>query len=189
MRYPLFLNLAGEPVTVIGAGRVAQRKIRSLLAAGARVTAISPEATAPLRRLARSRKIRWLHRRYRTGDLPGARLVIAATDDPALNRRVCAEAKRRRLLVNCVTPPEAGNFIVPAVLRKGRVVVAISTGGASPALARELRRKLEQFLDGRYASVANRMATIRKSVSARATPARRKTVYRRTLKRLLKGAR
>jgi precorrin-2 dehydrogenase/sirohydrochlorin ferrochelatase len=187
MRYPLFFKLAGEPATVIGAGRVAQRKVRSLLAAGAVTTVISPKATAPLRGLARSRKIRWLRRRYRAGDLRGARLVIAATDDKAVNQRVCAEAKRRKLLVNCVAPPDAGNFIVPAVMKQGKVMVAISTGGASPALARQIRRGLEQFLDGRYAAVASNMATIRKTMSTRVTSAaKRKALYHRSLKRLLK---
>ncbi len=187
MRYPLFLNLAGEPATVIGGGQVALRKIRSLLAAGADITVISPEAPAPLRTLARSGKIRWVRRRYRAGDLRGARLVIAATDDQGVNHRVCTEAKRRRLLVNCAAPPDAGNFIVPSVVRQGQLTVAISTGGASPALARQIRRGLEQFLDGRYAAVASNMATIRKTLSTRVTSAgKRKAIYRRSLKRLLK---
>jgi precorrin-2 dehydrogenase/sirohydrochlorin ferrochelatase len=150
MRYPLFLDLGGQPATVIGAGKVATRKIRSLLAAGARVTVIAPTGTAAIGTLARARKLRWLRRRYRAGDLRGARLVIAATDNPELNRRICAEARRRRLLVNCVAPPEAGNFIVPAVARRGTLTIAISTGGASPGLAKRLRRDLERVLRRRY---------------------------------------
>src|ERR1044071_3677971 len=133
MRYPLFLDLADEPVVVIGAGKVALRKIRSLLTAGALVTVISPEAS----RLPKS--VRWLRRRYRRGDLAGARLVVAATHDLEVNRQVCAEAKRRRQLVTCIAPPSAGNFIVPAVARRGRLTVAVSTGGVSPALAKRLR--------------------------------------------------
>jgi len=141
--YPLFLNLAGQPAVVIGAGTVAARKIRSLRMAGARVTVISPEATPAIRRM---NGIRWLRRRYRAGDLRGAVLVIAATDDQDTNVRVCAEAKRRRQLVNCVAPPEAGNFIVPALARRGRMSLAISTGGSAPALAKRIRQELEQYL-------------------------------------------
>jgi precorrin-2 dehydrogenase/sirohydrochlorin ferrochelatase len=142
--YPLFLNLTNQPVIVIGAGAVATRKIRSLLAAGARVTVISPHVT----RLPKG--ARWLRRRYRRGDLQGARLVVAATNDMHVNEQVCAEAKRRKLLVNCVAPPSAGNFIVPAVARRGGLTIAISTGGVSPALAKRLRRDLERLLRKDY---------------------------------------
>ena len=143
MRYPLFLELTGQPVTVVGAGKVATRKVRTLLAAGANVTVIAPVATPALRRL---KTVRWLRRRYQSGDLHGARLVVAATDDLAVNRQVCAEASRRRQLVNCAAPPDAGNFIVPAIVRHGAFTIAISTGGASPAAAKALRQKLERSL-------------------------------------------
>src|SRR5580704_13365695 len=105
MRYPIFLDLSNLPTVVIGAGRVATRKIRTLLKAGAAVTVISPKATAPIRKLAQAKRIRLLTRRYRKGDLRGARLVVAATDDLALNQTICAEAKRHQQLVNCVAPP------------------------------------------------------------------------------------
>ena len=144
MHYPLFLTLTDQPVIVIGGGVVAKRKIRNLLAAGARVTVISPHAT----RLPKS--VHWLRRRFRRGDLRGARLVVAATDDLRVNEQVCAEARRRKLLVNCVAPPSAGNFIVPAVARRGRLMIAVSTGGASPALAKRLRRDLERLLRKDY---------------------------------------
>ena len=143
MRYPLFLDLTDQPVIVVGAGPVATRKVRTLLAAGATVTVIAPVATPALRRL---KAVRWLRRRYQAGDLRGARLVVVATDDLAVNRKVCAEAQRRRQLVNCAAPPDAGNFIVPATVRHGAFTIAISTGGASPAAAKALRQKLEQSL-------------------------------------------
>jgi precorrin-2 dehydrogenase/sirohydrochlorin ferrochelatase len=150
---------------------------------------ISPEATTALRRFARTRKIRWMRRRFRAGDLRGARLVIAATDDETLNQRVCTEAKRRRLLVNCVAPPDAGNFIVPSVVRRGNLTVAISTGGASPALAKLVRRELEQTLSGRYAEAAAKMAKLRKTTLSRVdSAAKRKAIYRRAVKRWLKPA-
>ena len=182
MRYPLFLDLAEQPAVVIGAGSVATRKIRSLLAAGARVTIISPEATPALKRLVEAASpprlgikryrggdavptvlIRWLRRRYRRGDLRGARLVIAATDDLEVNQAVCVEAKRRGLLVNCVAPPAAGNFIVPSLVRRGGVTLAISTGGTSPAFAKRLRRDLERFLGDEYPALLKKMAKQRRA--------------------------
>ena len=160
MRYPLFLDLTDQPVTVIGAGKVATRKVRTLLAAGARVTVVSPSATPALRRL---KTIPWLRRRYRRGDLRGARLVVAATDDLRVNEAVCAEARRRRLLVNCIAPPAAGNFIVPSTIHRGGITLAISTGGASPAFAKRLRRDLEQFLRAGYPELLKQMRRARKS--------------------------
>ncbi len=164
--YPLFFGLQDQPVTVIGAGQVATRKIRTLLAAGASVTVISPEAARSIQRL---RKVRWLARPYRQGDLRGARLVIAATDNLRVNERVCREAKRRGLLVNCIAPPAAGNFIVPALVRKGGITLAISTGGASPAFAKRLRLDLERFLGRRYPARLKQMTKERRARRSRPT--------------------
>jgi precorrin-2 dehydrogenase/sirohydrochlorin ferrochelatase len=156
--YPIFLDLTGQPVTVIGAGKVAARKIRSLLAAGADVTVISPAALPAVQRM----KITWQRHCYRPGDLRGARLVIAATSDLAVNDAVCREARRRGLLVNCIAPPTAGNFIVPAVARRGGIALAISTGGASPAFAKLLRQELERFLAHGYVPRLRAMAATRR---------------------------
>jgi precorrin-2 dehydrogenase/sirohydrochlorin ferrochelatase len=161
MRYPMFLDLNDQSAIVIGAGKVAARKIRSLLVAGAVVTVISPVATAVIRKLSVAGKVRWVRRRYRRGDLRGARLVVAATDDMAVNERVSREARTRGLLVNCIAPPLAGNFIVPSVIRKGGITLAISTGGASPAFAKRLRLDLERFLAAGYPSLLKRMAASR----------------------------
>lgn len=141
--YPVFLDLSGLPVVVIGAGRVASRKIRALRRAGACLTVIAPKATPAIRRM---NGLRWLRRRYRRGDLRGARLVVAATDDFEVNRRVCAEAKQRRVWVNCAAPPESGNFIVPSTLRRRGFCIAISTSGKDPARAKALRLQLERVL-------------------------------------------
>jgi siroheme synthase-like protein len=162
MHYPLFLDLADQPVVVIGAGGVATRKVRTLLAAKARVTIVSPEAKAAIRQLARSKRVRWVCRPYRRGDLRGASLAIAATSDLATNESVCAEAKRLRVLVNCIAPPSAGNFIVPSHIRRGGISLAISTGGASPAFAKRLRRDLERFLGRGYPRVLKRMSGARR---------------------------
>jgi precorrin-2 dehydrogenase / sirohydrochlorin ferrochelatase len=163
MRYPLFLDLTGRPVVVIGAGRVATRKIRTLLGAGAIVTVVSPRVTATIRRLAGAMRVSWVRRRYRRGDLRGACLAIAATNDVAVNELVCAQAKRGKLLVNCVAPPSAGNFIVPAQARRGGITLAISTGGASPAFAKQLRRDLERFLGREYPDLLKRMGAARRA--------------------------
>jgi precorrin-2 dehydrogenase/sirohydrochlorin ferrochelatase len=162
MHYPLFLDLTDQPVVVIGAGGVATRKVRALLAAKARLTIISPEARAMIRQLARSKRIRWVRRPYRRGDLRGASLAIAATNDLAINESVCAEAKRLRILVNSVAPPSAGNFIVPSHVRRGGISLAISTGGASPAFAKRLRRDLERFLGHRYPRLLRNMSAARR---------------------------
>jgi precorrin-2 dehydrogenase / sirohydrochlorin ferrochelatase len=166
MRYPLFLNLAGQRVVVIGAGGVAARKIRTLLAAGAVATVVSPKASAMIRRLAQTKHICWVPRRYRRGDLRGARLAVAATDDLTVNMLVCTEAKRRKLLVNCIAPPTAGNFIVPSQVRRGGITLAISTGGTSPAFAKRLRRDLERFLGHEYPQLLKEMGTARRAKKA-----------------------
>jgi len=156
VRYPLFLELRDLPVVVVGGGQVASRKIGTLLKAGASVTVISPAMSK------RFAKVRWVRRGYRRGDLRGARLVVAATNDVAVNERVCAEAKRRGLLVNCIAPPAAGNFIVPALVRRGGITLAISTGGASPAFAKQLRGDLERFLGRTYPALLKQMAKDRR---------------------------
>ncbi len=163
MRYPLFLDLTNQSAVVIGAGSVATRKIRTLLKAEARVTVISPQATVSIRRLAQAKRVRWVRRRYRQGDLRGAQLAIAATDDLAVNRIICAEAKRRKLLVNCIVPPAAGNFFVPSLLQRGGISLAISTGGASPAFAKRLRRDLEHFLGDGYPQLLKAMSAARRA--------------------------
>jgi len=161
MYYPLFLDLEGQSVVVIGAGSVATRKTRTLLGAGADVTVISPKASAVIQRLSRAKRVRWICRTYRRGDLIHARLVIAATDDLTVNQCVCAEAKRRRLLANCAAPPSAGNFMVPSQIRHSGISVAISTGGASPSFAKRLRRDLERFLSRGYPQLLKRMRAAR----------------------------
>jgi len=166
MRYPLFLDLTNQSAVVIGAGSVATRKIRTLLKAEAKVTVVSPQATVPIRRLAQAKHVRWVRRRYRQGDLRGARLAIAATDDLAVNQLICTEAKRRKLLVNCIAPPAAGNFFVPSLVWHGGISLAISTGGASPAFAKRLRRDLEHFLADGYPQLLKAMSAARRTKKA-----------------------
>ena len=137
--YPAYLDLTGKRCVVIGAGVVAERKVTQLLAAGARVMLVSPTATGAIQRLADEGKVRWIRRGYVRGDLAGATLAIAATDDEQVNRQVHAEAQREKVLLNVVDVTPLCGFIAPSVVERGPVTVAISTAGASPALARKLR--------------------------------------------------
>jgi precorrin-2 dehydrogenase/sirohydrochlorin ferrochelatase len=162
MRYPLFLDLTKQKVVVVGGGKVATRKIRALLAAAAAVTVISPKVTPAIRQWAQAKRIRWVRRPYHAGDLRRACLVVSATDREEINRRVCAEARRRKLLVNSAAPPSAGNFIVPSVIHRGGITIAISTGGTSPAFAKRLRRDLERLFRRGYPALLKQMAAIRK---------------------------
>lgn len=138
--YPVFLKLDGLPVVVVGGGTVAAQKLDGLLAAGARVTVIAPEATAEVRRRATV-----IERAFRPADLDGARWVVAAAT-PAVNREVAAAAAARGLFVNAVDDPAAATAYLGAVIRRGEVEVAISTGGVAPALAGLLREALEAVL-------------------------------------------
>ena len=138
--YPVFLDLRDRPVVVIGGGRVAARKAAGLVEAGARVRVIAPQVGRGVRAQAVER------RRYRKGDLRGAALVFAATDDRAVNQAVGEEARRRRIPVNVADRAEECTFLVPARVKRGEIQIAISTSGRSPRLARELRRRLEKLL-------------------------------------------
>jgi precorrin-2 dehydrogenase/sirohydrochlorin ferrochelatase len=148
--YPVFLDIDGKRAVVIGGGPVAHRKAASLIEAGAAVTVISPEAVPAIKRLADRGLLTHKPRRYRKGDLRGAVVAVAATDDPSVNERVASEAKALGILINCATPPDSGNFIVPSSIKRGVLTLAISTAGTSPALSKRLRLDLEAFLGTRY---------------------------------------
>ena len=137
--YPVYLNITGRRAVVIGGGEVAGRKVAQLAASGADVTLVSPDATPELERLASEGRVRWIRRTYAPGDLAGAWLAVAATGDPDLHRAVHAEAEREKTLLNVVDVAELCGFIAPSIVRRGPVTIAVSTGGASPALARKLR--------------------------------------------------
>jgi precorrin-2 dehydrogenase/sirohydrochlorin ferrochelatase len=144
--FPIFLKLTGRPCIVIGAGHLAESKIASLRAADAKVTVIAPEAGRAIDEQAASGELT-LHRRpYRHGDLAEAFLVVAATNDPAVNRAVFAEATATGVLCNAVDDPPVCDFYVPSVVRRGDLQIAISTAGNSPALAQQLRKDLNEQL-------------------------------------------
>jgi siroheme synthase-like protein len=165
--YPVTLVDLEHGAVVIGGGAVAARKVRGLLDAGARVTIIAPQLTRELEDLARDQRIVVLRRAYQHGDLRDARLVIAATDDPQVNQAVYDEARARGILVNVADDPAHCTFHVPAIVRRGQIAIAISTGGASPALARHLRQEIEKTIGAEYEQLAALLAQLRPRVQAR----------------------
>ncbi|MBI5565093.1 MAG: bifunctional precorrin-2 dehydrogenase/sirohydrochlorin ferrochelatase [Chloroflexi bacterium] len=169
--YPICLiGLEQRQVVVIGGGNVAARKVLGLLSAGACVKVVAPVLAPALCALAAADSIEALEREYRPGDLGDAGLVIAATNDPAVNQRVWAEARQCGCLINVVDDPAHSNFIVPAVVQRGELNIAITTGGASPALARRLRERIEEQIGPEYADLADVLAQTRSVLLARHAP-------------------
>jgi uroporphyrin-III C-methyltransferase/precorrin-2 dehydrogenase/sirohydrochlorin ferrochelatase len=164
--HPVFLDLRGEPVVVIGGGAVAERKVAGLLDSGARVTVIAPRVTPGLGARAEQGMIALRLRPYEPGDLAGCRLAYAATDDGEVNRTVRAEARERKVWLNVADQPELCDFTVPAVVRQGDLTVAVSTNGASPALARRIRERLEAELGPEYASALALLRRVRERLKA-----------------------
>lgn len=150
--YPIVLTgLAEARCVIIGGGAVAERKARQLIEAGARPTVVSPGLCPALEGRRVAGQIAHIARGYREGDLAGAALAIAATDDGAVNRQVAGEAQRLGILANIADAPELGGFHTVASVRRGDLLITVSTGGASPALAAELRRELEARYGPEYA--------------------------------------
>ena len=165
--YPAFLDLRGKRCAVIGGGKVAERKVRSLLEAGAKVYVASPELTPTLARMAHQGRIAYKRGPYEQLDLDGVFLVIAATDRPFTQKQVAVDAARRNILSNVVDAPEASSLIVPASFARGDLQIAISTGGASPALAQQLRQRLEKQFGLEYAAFLKWMQAARKRLQRR----------------------
>jgi precorrin-2 dehydrogenase/sirohydrochlorin ferrochelatase len=169
MRYfPVQLDICNRCCLVVGGGGVGTRKVTSLLACGARVTVVSPAASEALRGLADRGQIALRLREYVSADLDGMFLVIGATDDETLNRRISADAERARLLCNIADRPEKCNFILPAIVQRGDLVLTVSTSGKSPALAKKLRQDLERQFGEEYAVLLKLMGAIRRRLLAEA---------------------
>ena len=141
--YPVFLNLTERRCVIIGGGQIAEGKISKLLDSGAKIIVISPDATQGIRGFAERGQIELDLRKYQEGDLQGAFLAIAATNDRVVNQEIFEEAEKQGILLNAVDDMPRCSFIAPSIVERGPVTVAISTGGASPALARKLREKME----------------------------------------------
>ena len=166
--YPVFFDLVGRSVLVIGGGRLALEKVRGLLAAEALVTVVAPELCDELRRLRDEARIAHLPRDYQRSDLQGRALAMAANDDPSHNARLQADARAVGVPLNAADDPAHCDFILPAVVREPPLTLAISTGGGSPAVARRLREELSDYLAADTSSLADLVAEVRADLRRRA---------------------
>lgn len=165
--YPVYLNLAGKRCVIVGGGGIAQGKVAGLLQAGCQITVISPDATPGIRQAAQRGDITWLQRTYQPGDLEGAFIGVAATNVWHVNREIYEEAERLGVLLNVVDDPDLCSFIAPSIVKREPVTLAISTGGASPALARKLRETLSQAEALEWADLAEVLAQARRIIKER----------------------
>src|SRR5712691_11420060 len=165
--YPLVLDLAGRRCVVVGGGAVAERKVDGLLAAGATVTVVSPKLNEGLEARVARREIEVERRRYRRGDLAGASLAFVATGDTRLAAAIAREGRSQGVWVNAADDPEHCDFFLPSVLRRGPLLVAVATGGGSPALARAVREEIERLLPDDCAELAETVAEVRSELRAR----------------------
>jgi len=168
--YPVLLDLTGRRCVMIGGGVIAERRVDALATAGAHVIVISPRLTPALAALAAEGRIEHEARGYREGDLAGADLAFVATDRGEVNAAVAREARERQIWVNAADDPARCTFILPALVRRGDLTVAVATGGSSPALARAIREELEAYLTDDYATLAAIAAEARKEIRASGRP-------------------
>jgi precorrin-2 dehydrogenase/sirohydrochlorin ferrochelatase len=186
--FAAFLDLRGRRCLVVGGGEIGERKARALLQCGAQVTVVSPAVTRGLAALAAAGRVVDRRRTFRRSDLRGCALVVAATGDPSVDAAVAALGRRGRVLVNVVDRPELCDFILPSVLQRGELQIAVSTGGRSPALAREIRRRLEALFGPEYAELIARTGEARRTARAAArTPSARLEAGRRVATLALVG--
>jgi precorrin-2 dehydrogenase / sirohydrochlorin ferrochelatase len=178
--YPLYLEMNGRRCLVIGGGAVAERKIASLLEAGAEVTVISPGVTETVARWSKDGSIQFHARCYQSADLRGHELVFVATNDGSVNAQIHQDGKNEGVWVNAADDPEHCDFILPSVLRRGDLTVAVSSGGNSPALARTIREELESYFTQEYEQLVGLAAEARVELRKRSLSAPFET-WRRAL--------
>lgn len=165
--YPIFLDVTDQPVLLVGGGHVALEKIGKLVDHGARVTVVSPELIPEVRAYIDDGRAGLIERPFLSGDTAGAFLVMVATDDGEVNRSVADEARAAGILVNAADDASNCDFILPSLVRRGELAIAASTGGTSPAMARWLRERLEEFLDERVVGLGDLLADVRREVRER----------------------
>ena len=166
--YPINLDVQDKDCLVVGGGGVGERKVKTLLECGARVTVVTIHATEGLHALATEGRINLKTRAYEPSDLEGTFLVIGATDSEETNEKISEDAARRGLLVNIADRPAACNFVLPAIVRQGALLIAISTSNKSPAVARRIRQNLEGEFGPEYAVLLNLMGAIRQKLLSQA---------------------
>jgi len=162
--YPILLNIQGKRCVVIGGGKVALRKVKMLLDCGANIMVISPKPHPDMVKLSKKKALRLTQRNYETQDLRKAAVVIACTDVKEVNRKVADDAKKARVLVNVADDAEPSDFTLPSFFRRGNLLVAVSTSGVSPALARRIRTKLEKDFGEEYASLLSLIGEVRSTL-------------------------
>lgn len=178
--YSVNLSLTNKKCLVVGGGKVAARKVQSLLACSANVYVVSPELTPLLIGLANDNRIFYLPREYNYTDLLDCFLVISATDDVKTNQKVASDCMSKNILVNVVDCPDLCNFFVPAVVQKGDLSISISTGGKSPMLARKIRAELAELYGDEYAELLSIMGELRKEITAKVSDAGiRREIYKK----------
>jgi precorrin-2 dehydrogenase/sirohydrochlorin ferrochelatase len=168
--YPAFLDLQGASCLVVGGGQVGERKVKTLQDCGAKVNLISLELTPSLETEVRQGRVRLLGPEFLPEHLEGMFLVIGATDDPEVNQRISLAARSRNLLCNIVDKPRECNFIVPSQVHRGDLVIAVSTGGRSPALAKKIRQELEILFPDIYSSYVALLGRVREYLLAQGLP-------------------
>jgi precorrin-2 dehydrogenase/sirohydrochlorin ferrochelatase len=169
--YPMFLRVAGRRCLVVGGGRVAEQKVTALVEAAARVTVISPTVTPRIEALAAMQAVAYHPRQYASGDVRGFFLAFGATDDEEAQHQLAEDARAAGVLLNVADRPEMCDFIVPAVMEQGDLVIATSTGGASPALAKRIRRELQQSFGPEYAEALQLLQRLRAHLAERVVSA------------------
>jgi precorrin-2 dehydrogenase/sirohydrochlorin ferrochelatase len=172
--FPLFLKLSGRRCLVIGGGKISLGKVAGLLSSGAKITLVAPQVTPKIADWSRRGRLRWVRRKFRSSDLRGVFLVVAATSSTPIHRAVFRQCKKRGILCNIVDVPELCDFYYPAVVRRGDLQIAISTGGSSPSLAKRLRQQFEREFGPEYAHWVRAIARKRQKIrSQKLTPAER----------------
>ncbi len=167
---PVFLKMNGRPCLVVGGGNIALEKIRVLLECDTAISAVAPQALGEIEQLAHAGKIVLRRKEYRTSDLAGASFVIAATDNPELNHRIYAEARKQGVLVNVVDDPEYCDFYFGSIVRRGALQVAISTSGESPAFAQRLKQEIDEALPADTALWLRRLGELRRQINQQMAP-------------------
>ena len=175
--YPMFVRVAGRRCLVVGGGRVAEQKVTALVEAAAHVTVISPATTPRIEALAATQVIALHPRQYVSGDVRGFFLAFAATDDEQAQQQLAQDARAAGVLLNVADRPELCDFIAPAVMEQGDLVIATSTSGASPALAKRIRRDLQEFFGPEYAEALRLLRRLRQRLADHvASPAERQRI-------------
>lgn len=181
--YPIYLDVKGRNVTVIGGGKVAERKVRTLISSGADVTVVSPDLTQGLKGLLTVGKVRHIRRRYRKGDLDNTVMALIATDDRATNEEIASNIKETNILINIADMPDKSSFILPSIVERGDLIISVSTSGKSPALAKQTRKELERIFGKEYELFIKILGMVRRRLLENVrSEKKRRSIFQRLVK-------